>query len=514
MLLTTTTLQNKPIATTKSYRSRLIAVLWPIGRNEWKKFFSMAGLMFVILLNQNLIRGLKDSLIVTIIGPEVLSYIKLFVELPLGILFVLGYTLLCNRMSTEVVFRIIILFFLLFFTAFGFWLFPYQKTTHPSLDLIENYIQLYPYLKWFFKLWGQWSLVLFYAMGELWPMIVFTLLYWQLANKITTTAEAGRFYFYFNLFGQANLLISGSIIIYFSSNDHFLLPIAALLSIARNKTELQVATLMMVVIALCIIILLIHRYIEKYTVYNSRQSRTTTPPMRLQLGLLKSLKMITKSKYLGLICLLMAAYSMTINLIEGLWFYEVASFYDNDSIHFMAYQGKVLRWTGVITLICSIIGNIIVQNLGWFGAALVTPVMTLLVGGCFFLLVIIYRFYGLSDVIGGIPIMAIIVAMGGVHNILAKGTKYCLFDATKEMAYIPLDDEMQTKGKAAIDILGGKLGKSCGSIFQVICYTFLPYRPDQLSPFLMVIHSCICIIWIMATKLLSKKYYKLIAKGQ
>ncbi|TDG93346.1 Npt1/Npt2 family nucleotide transporter [Cardinium endosymbiont of Culicoides punctatus] len=492
-------------------RKKWRELFFPIKRRELPKFFSMAVMMFFILLNQNLIRGIKDGLVVTMIGAEALSFIKLFIEMPAGILFVIIYTILCNKTTEENIFRGVMLFFLLFFSLFGFFLFPNQELLHPSANTISNYVQLYPHFKWFFIIWGKWILVFFYMMGELWPMIIFTLLYWQLANKITKTEEASRFYFVFNLLGQANLLVSGSIMVYFSRNDHFLLPF---LGVYKTGTTLQVASLITIVILLCILVLFLHRYVETRIIYHQIDKEVENVPSKLKLGLWTSFKMIAQSKYLRLICVLMISYSMVINLIEGIWLHETSLFYRKDPALFITYQGKVLFWTGIFTLICSFVGNAITQKLGWKGAALGTPIITLIMGSMFFALVVLNYFKLLPTHVMGISILFAIVAIGGLQNVLAKGAKYCFFDITKEMVYIPLDKEMRAKGKASVDILGGKIGKSAGAILQVVCYTIFTHaQPDQISPFLAIMFLFICITWIIAVRTLSKEYHLLLTKN-
>jgi AAA family ATP:ADP antiporter len=92
------------------------------------------------------------------------------------------------------------------------------------------------------------------------------------------------------------------------------------------------------------------------------------------------------------------------------------------------------------------------------------------------------------------------VIVGAIQNVLSKAIKHSLFDSTKEMAYIPLDEELKTKGKAAADVIGGRLGKSGGAIIQQIMLSFVYGSTllDLATP-LFVFFVMIMIVWLYAT---------------
>ncbi|MFP3012404.1 MAG: GTP/GDP exchange transporter Tlc5 [Rickettsia sp.] len=492
----------------RSFKSKFRAAFWPVHNYELGKFILMSALMFCILLNQNILRILKDSILISEISAEIAGFAKVYCVTPAAALFVIIYAKMINHLTFEKIFYYLSAFFISFFVLFAFVIYPNIHVFHVHPDNLADWMERYPHFKWYISLVGNWGYIVYYSLAELWPNIFYVLLFWQFANELTTTEEAKRFYTLFSLFGNSSLILVGFLMMNLSSEDTI---IKKFMSISDSKiTLVQVSTTIVAIVAIVCCVLV--RFISKNVFTNplfyakAKSGRSTSERM----GLIKSFKYIAKSKYLWLLLICSAAFGFAINLVEAVWKAKIKELYPTVNTY-AEFNSLYILWTGVAIMVMTIIGNNVMRMHNWFVAAVISPVIIMVTGILFFVLIVFdQQILSLFDGAILMSPLALAVSIGGIQNILAKGTKYSIWDTSREMLYIPLDDELKTKGKAAVDVISAKVGKSSSGLVQSIIFTLVPTATfTSIAPILMVVFTFVCLAWIYAVRKIYFEYQKI-----
>ncbi|WP_341764013.1 Npt1/Npt2 family nucleotide transporter [Candidatus Tisiphia endosymbiont of Beris chalybata] len=494
----------------KSIFSKLQEIIWPIEKEELKLFVPMALMMLCILFNFGALRSVKDGLVIPSIGAEVISFLKLWLVLPSSIIFTIIYVRLSNQISFEYIFYIIISSFLLFFLIFAYIIYPNQEYYHPTNEQVEHLIYLYPNFRWFIKIIGKWSYAIMYICSELWSAVVINLMFWQFANNIFDTNKAKRFYPILGMVGNIGLVLAGNLLVIFSDIAGVMDPELLMIHPPQYQSEMMLKPIIAIIVLAGVASMLLFRLIN-YIILNDEvlkhDFQTVKIQARTSLSLIASVKMVMKSKYMGHIALLIVCYGLLINIVEGPWKAKVSELNPN-TLDYINFMGRFNIWMGITCVTFMIVGSNVIRKFTWLVAALLTPLMFSITGLSFFIFVIFSEDidFGIQDFN---PIYAAVI-IGGIQNVLSKSTKYSLFDSTKEMAYIPLPLELRTKGKAAVEVIGTKFGKSLGAFIQSFIFIIMPTATfDSIVSYLLIIFIIIVCLWLWNIMHLNREYIKL-----
>jgi len=417
--------------------------------------------MFFILFNYTILRDTKDALLGTApnSSTEAFNFVKLGIVMPLAVLFVVLYAKLANIFSRYQLFNILIGGFITIFAAFAFLVYPNVHFVHPDVAYVAELQAEFPHWHYPLAIYGNWTFTIFYALSELWGSAMISLLFWQFANEITRTHEAKRFYALFGLLANVALIFSGQTVKYMSDIRHTLPE-----GVDAWAVSLQYMMTAVVISGFCVIFInywMEHNVLNDPKFYDAADSgkKSKGKKKKTKLSVKESFRYLLTSPYIGMIAILVLSYGMSINLIEFLWKKQIKLYYSGDPNAYSAFMGNFSTFTGISTMVLIMMCKGIVRRFGWFTGAIITPAAVSITGALFFAFIL------LSDLTSpilaslGVGVTYSAMMVGAVQNILSKGTKYSLFDPTKEMSYIPLDQELKTKGKAAVDVIGGRLGK-------------------------------------------------------
>lgn len=481
--------------------------IWPIYGIEHKKFLPMTFMISLILFNYTVMRNTKDVLVTTATdGAEIITFLKVWVVLPLAVIMFFVYSKLSNKYSKQSLFYGTVIFFLAFFALFAFVLFPNQTLIHPvaSADWLAE--KLPAGFKNIINMYKFWSFSLFYAFAELWGSMVASLMFWQFANSVVKVNEAKRYYAHFYLLANLATAFSGVVSKYYAGLGKQ--------AAVADQTLAYGITLNYMMLTVCVsgvAIMMLYYYMDKQVLTDNRLvdfSAIQKTKEKLKMTMKESMKFIITSPYILWIAILVISYGISINLVEVAWKNQVKMNFPNPSDQ-QAFWGTFVIFSGLSTFVVILIGSSLIQLLGWRIGALATPIMIGITGAIFFALIIFDKAFDPLVSALGATALGMAVFVGALQNILSKSTKYALFDPTKEMSYIPLDEESKVKGKAAIDVVGARFGKAGGALLQQ--FMFLTIGPVlAIAPYSATIMLIIVVVWIVAV---CKLYKLFVAAG-
>ncbi len=485
--------------------STLRGIFWPIHNYELKKFIPLALIMFCILFNYTILRDTKDTLVVNAGGAAVIPFLKGIAVTLAAIGFVIIYAKLSNSLSREKLFYTIVSPFIVFFGVFGFVIYPMADWLHPAKETVAAMHAATPALSGFIDMYAYWSYSVFYVFSEIWGSAILALAFWEFANHVVRFSESKRFYGLFAVIANFALVASGGVVYFCSESIKNYLPADV------DAWRVSMYLLMAAVVIMGLLCMYIYRWMTINVLTDKRfydPEEAAGPKKKKQKPSLgESFKIIIKSPELALIATLIMAYGVTINLVEVQFKEQLKLYYAGDKGGYNGFMGLFSMTTGFITILFGyLIGSNIIRKFSWFSAAIITPAIILLGGGLFFIFTCAKSIAEPLIAMMNSNAVQLATLLGAGVVIISKSVKYTLFDPTKEMAYIPLDPELKSKGKAAVDVIGGRAGKAGGGYVQMgLLMAFATKDVVAIAPYAFLTFAVVCIAWLYAVKALSVK---------
>ncbi len=478
-------------------------LLWPIYGFELKKIIPMFTLFFLISFVYNMLRCLKVSLMVKAEGSgvEVIPFLKIGAVLPGALLLTYIFTRLMSRFNREQVFYIILTGFLAYFALFLFVLYPNHHLF--QLDSLADFLQNTLFTgagsKGFISSVRHLNLTVFYVLCEMWSSVVLLMLFWGFANEVTKVEEAKRFYAIFALGANLSGIMSGQFAQRIEGMSF--LPVTQFYAGNEEWVFYQICAVLAIGTVIISLFWWLNKYAftdaEKYS--NESVAKNSSKKQKYKLSLRECFSYLRKSRYLTYIVIIVIGYNLVYNLSDIMWTYQI-ELVSQTSKEINAYMNKITSLTAIVAVVLALVvsGNLI-RRWGWLVAALVTPVVWFVTSICFYS-GLVFEGTILFDILATFTANPanFVLLLGSIQICLGRGCKYTVFDEAKEIAFIPLPQENQRKGKAIVDGLASRFGKSGGSMI----YLFLFYLFGGMAnviPYVSVIVFVALIAWLYAT---------------
>jgi len=376
-------------ASTPSPRNKggsLLKYLFPLEDQEWGLFIPLFIMFCLISFCYSFLRTSKDVLVIARGGPEILSALKLYFVLPSAVLYTTFYAKLCNQVASDRVFYYALSPFFIYYFLFYTVLIPYQCWF--SIDSIHMFLRSVGCSELFIRsthsFWiaiAQWPFSIYYVMAEIWGSAAMSLLFWGLANSLVSLSQAKRMYALLGIGANLGLMATGPYIHRLGIWSHHHYP-------------LMIEWLMLTFFVCFFIIYLLYAYIEKK--FRALRPILISEPVKNEekISWFEAIHIVSRSRQLMLIAVLVMSYGLSINLVEIVWKSQVTRYFLSNAADPLMGQAMMQEFSAHTNTVMGLVSIILIifvsaqteRFFGWTTTALITPVTLLLMGTVFFVI--------------------------------------------------------------------------------------------------------------------------------
>ena len=412
------------------------------------KHVALSGIFFSNLMIYTLTRDLKDVIFITDVGANYIPFVKSWLNFPLSLLFLKLYTHCNDRFSKKMTFRFMYITTLSIIFLLGCILYPIQSnmiTSNHSNIMIKN-----------------WVSTAYYVMSPIWGNIIVSMLFWTLANDYNTVEEAKRIYPLMGMIANISLITAGLLInvsgIMFRTNWYNNVRCLSLVSIAFGCVSL---------------------YLHNWVVSNNEVTTMTIKKKQTK-KLEKNMFDLLRDPFISSMIIMISCYGACVGSYEVIWKHYLKDLFILQS-DYSNFMGRISMWKGMCTILFMAISSMATSKLSWKQIAMITPIALSVFGCAFFIAV-------------GVQDYAMIAIFGAILSVFAKACKYAFFDPCKEIAYIPLSDDIKNRGKSFVEILSAPIGKTSTllimQVLMIICDNM-----QSVSMYIGCLYVLYCVLW-------------------
>lgn len=435
--------------TITSHLKSILWILWPVYKEEQAQIIPMTAVFFFVSFIYNILNALKKTLLLSnpYLKAQAVSYLKIFGIMPAAIIFTWMTTKVITKYGQKKALQMMIAFFALSFGFLTLFIFPNREyltfNFQPTFELVS--------------LLNNWDITLFYIFSEMWSSIILNVLCWGIVIETTHLSQSKRIYALFT--GSANIatLVAG----WWAATalDHQLVwfyqaPLESLTWVNRLMFQMSV----MWILQVAIIYLLSFIKIPE-------QPQTSSPKKKEKLGLLSAIKVTAQHPILRNIALIMISFNMIYHLSDVTHSAYVKAYMSADSDMMNKYFNYITLYLGLCAVGFSwILSGSFIRQFGLKTSLFVTPVLW----GLLSFMDIVASFSPQTGFEWHSMVLPLNLISLSILISVGRAIKFTIFDTTKEMSFLSLDSDKKRMGKAAIDGLSSRFGKSGGAWLLIL----------------------------------------------